>query len=128
MLKYNNKLNDRAKLMRKNMTREEKYLWHEFLKQYPVKFYRQKILGNYIVDFYCYKAEIIVEIDGKHHFEEFNFEYDNIRAQYFKSMEIKTMRFTNEQILNNPQHVFNLIDNEVKSRINQPHIMHSTKT
>ena len=51
------------------MTNEERHLWYEFLRDYPLRFSRQKILGKYIVDFYCAKAKLVIEVDGSQHFE-----------------------------------------------------------
>ena len=67
--KHNPKLVPSAKNLRKNMTNEERHLWYEFLRDYPLRFSRQKILGKYIVDFYCAKAKLVIEVDGSQHFE-----------------------------------------------------------
>ena len=67
--KRNPKLVPSAKNLRKNMTNEERHLWYEFLRDYPLRFSRQKILGKYIVDFYCAKAKLVIEVDGSQHFE-----------------------------------------------------------
>ena len=68
-MKYNhNKDNVHlAKVLRKNMTPEEKHLWYDFLRKYPTRFLRQKVIGNYIVDFYCAKANLVIELDGSQH-------------------------------------------------------------
>ena len=68
--KHNKSLVNNAKSLRKNMTKEERHLWYDFLRNYPVKFLRQKILGQYIVDFYCAEAHLIVELDGSQHYGE----------------------------------------------------------
>lgn len=62
--KHNHRLVQNAKELRRNMTKEERHLWYDFLKSYPVRFTRQKILGNYIVDFYCASARLVIELDG----------------------------------------------------------------
>ena len=62
-------MRQRAQVLRKNMTKEERHLWYDFLKAYPIQFKRQYPIGNYIVDFYCYKARLVVELDGSQHCE-----------------------------------------------------------
>ena len=69
-LETNKELNTAAKELRRNMTKEEKRLWYDFLKSYPIQFNRQKVIGNYIVDFYCKSANIVIEIDGAQHYEK----------------------------------------------------------
>ena len=68
--KHNNKIVPFAKELRKNMTKEERHLWFDFLKEYPLKFTRQKVLGKYIADFYCAKANVVIELDGSQHYED----------------------------------------------------------
>ena len=65
---HNPKLTENAKELRKNMTKEEKHLWYDFLKTYPVRFLRQKVIDDYISDFYCHKARIVIELDGSQHY------------------------------------------------------------
>ena len=62
--KHNKALVQNAKALRKNMTKEEKHLWYDFLRTYPIRFLRQKILGKYIADFYCAEAKLVIELDG----------------------------------------------------------------
>ncbi len=79
--KHNPNLTDNAKKLRKNMTKEERHLWYDFLRQYPVRFLRQKVIDNYIVDFYCAKAKLVIELDGGQHYEESIQRYDKIRTE-----------------------------------------------
>jgi very-short-patch-repair endonuclease len=72
-----------SQTLRCNLTKEERHLWYDFLKDYPVQFNRQKVIGNYIVDFYCFQAKLIVELDGSQHFEEEALIYDEQRTEYF---------------------------------------------
>ena len=67
--RYNEQLIPRAKQLRKDMTKEERRLWYDYLRAYPVKFSRQKVMGNYIVDFYCAEAKLVIELDGSQHYE-----------------------------------------------------------
>ena len=68
--KHNSKLTSNAKVLRKNMTKEERHLWYDFLRSYPVRFLRQKVIDNYVVDFYCHDARLIIELDGSQHYSE----------------------------------------------------------
>ncbi|MBQ2780975.1 MAG: endonuclease domain-containing protein [Clostridia bacterium] len=91
-------LTKRAQELRKNMTPEERKLWHLFLKTLPVTVNRQKICGPYIVDFYCAAAKTVIEIDGSQHFETENQEKDKQRDIYFKENNIRVLRFSNRKI------------------------------
>jgi len=83
MNKTNNpKLTGNAKALRKNMTKEEKHLWYDFLKTLPVTVNRQKVIGNYIVDFYIATSKIVIEIDGSQHYEDSGIENDAKRDTY----------------------------------------------
>ena len=79
-IEKNNKLLDNAKSLRKNMTPHEKHLWYDFLNKYPVKIYRQRIIDDFIVDFYCAKARLVIEIDGSQHFTSDGKHYDKLRT------------------------------------------------
>ncbi|MBP3494945.1 MAG: endonuclease domain-containing protein [Clostridia bacterium] len=106
-----------AKALRKNMTPEEKHLWYDFLRDYPVRFQRQKAIGHYIADFYCAKAHLVVEIDGNGHATQEQKEYDEIRTAYFESIGIKVIRFTNYEIKNKFRGVCIYIDTFVCSSL-----------
>ena len=112
-------LNSAAKELRKNMTPEEKHLWYDFLKNYPVQFNRQKVIGNYITDFYCKKANLVIEIDGAQHFEHDNSEYDKARTDYLNSVGIEVIRFLNKDINYNFNNTCKYIDNIIKKRIGE---------
>ena len=79
--KHNPDLTARAKELRKNMTPEERRLWHCFLKTYPVRILRQKVIDDYIVDFYCHDAHLAIEIDGSQHYTEEGLWRDSIRTE-----------------------------------------------
>jgi very-short-patch-repair endonuclease len=68
MLDYNKKLLPFAKELRKEMTKQERHLWYDFLRYYSVKIYKQKVIDNFIVDFYCHKARLVIELDGSQHY------------------------------------------------------------
>lgn len=80
------------------MTKEEKQLWYQFLKNLPERFYRQKVLGNYIADFYCPSSHLIIELDGSQHYFDENIIKDAERDEYFYNLGITVLRFTNSQI------------------------------
>ena len=89
---------NRAKKLRKNMTKQERHLWYDFLRNRPEKWYKQKIIGSYIVDFYCESFKVVIEIDGSQHYEEKAIEYDKNRSDFLKSMGNKVLRFTNTDV------------------------------
>ena len=83
------------------MTPEEKILWYDLLRNYPVKFYRQKPVGAYILDFYCPTSKTAVEIDGSQHYEDAGRFYDARRTEHLEKMGIKVLRFDNEDVKKN---------------------------
>jgi len=103
MLKYNKNIKQISRALRKNMTKEEVILWSRIKRKQikEVRFYRQKPIGNYISDFYCPKAKLIIELDGSQHYEKEGIEKDEIRDSYFESLGLKVLRFTNLDILKN---------------------------
>ena len=108
---------EKAKTLRKNATPWENKLWYEFFKSYPVKFRRQQPIGQYIVDFYCSKAKIIVEADGGGHFYDDKIEYDKERDLFLQSKGYKVLHFTNLEIDKNFYGVCTVIDRAVKESI-----------
>ena len=97
----NSKLTGNAKVLRKNMTKEEKHLWYDFLKQQSVTFNRQKVIGDYIVDFYCASAKLVVEIDGSQHYEAAGREKDYIRDNYLSGLGLLILRYSNYDVNSN---------------------------
>ena len=83
------------------MTKEERHLWYDFLKNLPVTVNRQKIIGNYIVDFYCAKANIAIELDGSQHYFEKGLQKDATRDEYLNSLGIEVLRYSNLDIKKN---------------------------
>ena len=117
--KHNSKIVPFAKELRKNMTKEERHLWYDFLKEYPMKFTRQKVLGKYIADFYCAKANIVIELDGSGHYEDEGLVNDVKRTAYLEQYGIKVIRISNLDILKNFEGVCMYIDNTVKQSLSQ---------
>ena len=117
--KHNKALVPNAKNLRKNLTKEERRLWYDFLRSYPVKFLRQKILGKYIVDFYCAEAKLIVELDGSQHYEEKGMEYDAERTAFLEQYGIRVLRIPNNEVNKNLSGVCEYIDFAVKQSLSQ---------
>ena len=118
MKEYNKANIPLAKALRKNMTPWERKIWYEFLRNYPVRFQRQKAIGKYIADFYCAKAKLVIEIDGGGHYEEEKLKEDAVRTAEFESMDLKVLRICNLDIDNNFQGVCECIDLTVKQLFN----------
>ncbi len=113
---YDRKLNNRAKELRSRMTMAERKLWFEFLRGYKHRFVRQKIIGNYILDFYCQKLKMGIEIDGDSHVGIRNEEYDKKRTDELKEIGIEIIRFWNTDILKNLNGVVEIIENKIQER------------
>ncbi|MGN1160819.1 MAG: endonuclease domain-containing protein [Candidatus Fimenecus sp.] len=119
MLKYNKDLIAYAKELRKNMTPWEMKLWNWFLRDYPIRFQRQKVIDNYIVDFYCAKARLVIELDGGGHYTEVQMQYDANRTEILEKYGLKVLRICNLEIDNNFYNVCEYIDREVKQSLPQ---------
>ena len=117
--KHNPKLVPLAKELRKNMTKEERHLWYDFLRNYPVKFLRQKVLGQYIVDFYCAEAQIVVELDGSQHYDDTNIQKDAARSAFLESYSLTVLRIPNNAIWENFRGVCEYIDIAVRQSLHR---------
>ena len=118
MIKYDGRLLERAKELRKGMTPQERRLWYTFLRSYPIKFYKQKIIDGFIVDFYCDSAKLVIEIDGSQHYTEQGLAYDLERSAIIEQYGIMVLRFTNTDINVRFRQVCEHIHNTVESRRN----------
>lgn len=98
------------------MTPEEKHLWYVYLKKYPVRFLRQKVIDDYIADFYCHAAKLVIEIDGLQHYTDEGKQYDANRTEVIEERGIKVIRFSNREIEQNFKEVCETIDKETKER------------
>ena len=116
-LPRNKKLKGFSRALRNNATEQENRLWYQMLRTYPVRFNRQRVISDYIVDFYCDKAKLIVELDGSQHFEETGLASDRERDEYLESLGLKILRFSNLDIDKNFYEVCTVIDNSVKERL-----------
>ena len=94
----NPKLTENAKRLRKNMTKEERHLWYDFLKGLPLTVNRQKVIGPYIVDFYCAEARTVIELDGSQHYESAGHFQDTIRDEYLSQLGITVLRYSNAEV------------------------------
>ena len=108
---------DQAKELRKNMTPQEKKLWYQYLKHHPIRFYKQRIILSFIVDFYCSSAKLVIEVDGAQHYTSQGLAYDKERSILFKEFGIKVIRFSNSRIDHDFDEVCKEIDHEIRSRI-----------
>ena len=115
--KHNASLTPKAKELRKNMTPAERKLWYCFLRTYPVRILRQKVIGNYIVDFYCAKVKLAIELDGEHHYCTEFIEADKKRTEEIKSFGVDVIRFQNNEVYNEFEAICNEIDLEIKARL-----------
>ena len=113
----NNDLREKEKSLRRNMTRQEKHLWYDFLRNYPIKIYKQRIIDNYIVDFYCNKARLVIELDGSQHYTEDGVAYDTVRTEIIEKYDLHVVRFSNRDIDYNFDGVCQMIDRIIKSRV-----------
>jgi len=101
MLKYNSQLKTRARALRSNLTDAEQRLWNRLRgKQIlGIQFYRQRPIGNYIVDFYAPTTRLVIEVDGAHHFDTAQASYDRRRSEYLENHGLKVLRFDDRQVL-----------------------------
>ena len=114
---YNGDYKPLSQKLRREMTRQEKHLWYDFLKTYPIPFHRQRQFGHYIVDFYCAKAKLIVELDGSQHYEPGEKERDEDRDRYLADLGLAVLRFGNYDVDRQFEGVCATIDREVRERL-----------
>ena len=115
--KRNSELVSRARELRRDMTKEERRLWFDYLRTYPVRFSRQKVLGRYIADFYCAQAGLVLELDGSQHYEPEEQEKDAQRTAYLEKYSIHVVRIPNNEVTGNFRGVCEYIDSLVKQRM-----------
>ena len=115
--KHNPNLTKNARNLRKNMTKEERHLWYDFLKGYQVRFLRQKVIDNYIVDFYCASAKLVVELDGSQHYEDQGKEHDRKRTEALESRGLLVIRIPNNELMMNFRGTCEYIDMIVQQRL-----------
>ena len=118
-LARNPELRDQARSLRNSMTPQEKHLWYDFLNSCPVRFRRQRAIGNYIVDFYSPKARLVIEVDGYEHFTDAGYHADARRTAYLESLGLKVLRFTDHDIEDHFDRTCRHIDVEVQNRLSK---------
>lgn len=117
--KYNKKLVPFAKNLRKEMTKEERHLWYDYLRTHPIRFVRQKVLGKYIADFYSAQAKLVIELDGSQHYEEQMAKEDAERTAFLEEYGLTVIRIPNNEINRNFRGVCEFIDAAVKQAGNR---------
>ncbi len=117
--KHNKQLVPFAKQLRKEMTKEERHLWYDFLRTYPVRFSRQKVLGKYIADFYSAEAKLVIELDGSQHYEDRGIQKDEERKTFLEGYGLKIIRIPNNEVSRNVRDVCEYTDAAVKQSLSQ---------
>lgn len=115
-LPYDARLNDRAVDLRREMTPQEKKLWYAYLRKYPVKIYKQRVIEHFIVDFYCPLARLVIELDGSQHYTEQGKAYDEERSSIMEGYGVEVLRFTNLEVDREFDAVCERIDARIKQR------------
>ncbi len=111
---------ENARRLRREMTPHERKLWYLFLRRYPVKIYKQRIIGSFIADFYCASAGLVIEIDGSQHYEAVESDYDFRRTKLMKSFGLEVLRFSNREIDREFRSVCEQIDRTIQERLKNP--------
>lgn len=114
---YNSALKGTDRALRKNMTRQEKKLWYDYLRNTPEKWYRQRVIDHYIVDFFCYSARLIIELDGAQHFTAEGEEYDSVRTEILEQYQLAVLRFPNSVIDRNFRGICDLLEEKAAERM-----------
>lgn len=117
--KHNKDLVSNAKELRRNMTKEEKHLWYDFLRGYPIRFSRQKVLGKYIADFYCAEAKLVIELDGREHYTKEAMQYDDERTAFLQQYGLTVIRIPNSKIHSDFHDVCVYIDDVIKQSLSR---------
>ena len=115
--KHNKSIVPLARNLRKNMTKEERHLWYDFLRTYDIKFFRQRVIDGFIVDFYCHKARLVIELDGSQHYSEIGLIKDKIRTEKIEERNLTVIRIPNNYVNTNFRGVCEYIDNIIKQTL-----------
>ena len=117
--KHNHEIVPAAKMLRKNMTKEERHLWYDYLRMHPARFSRQKVLGKYIADFYSAQAKLVIELDGGEHYTENAKQHDEERTAFLESYGLAVIRIPNNEVNGNFQGVCDYIDLKIEQSLSQ---------
>lgn len=112
----NSAMTNRARELRRNMTPQERHLWYDFLKDYPVKIYKQRVIESFVADFYCASALLVIEVDGSQHFTPQGLAYDQERSAIFQTYGIQVLRFTNHELDTQFEAVCSMIHHAISVR------------
>ena len=115
-MQKNRRLLPLARSLRRDMTPQERKLWYLFLRTYPIKIYKQRIIDSYIVDFLCFSAKLVIEIDGSQHYHDIETARDNERSAALERYGLKILRFSNREINREFERVCDVIHQEIQSR------------
>ena len=118
-MEKNKELRTNAQNLRKNMTKEEAHLWYQCLCRAKYRFRRQYVIGNYIADFYCHQAKLVVELDGSQHYTPAEKEYDQRSTNYLQSQGLIVLRFSNLDVMLRFRDICEAIDMTAKERATQ---------
>ena len=108
-----------ARKLRRDMTKEERHLWYDFLRYLRPRFRRQEIIGSYIADFYCHEAKLVIELDGSQHYDEKETEKDALRTEFLEQYGLRVIRISNLDVNKNFEGVCMFIDNEVNQSLHR---------
>ena len=111
---------ENARRLRREMTPYERKLWYLFLRKYPVKIYKQRIIGRFIVDFYCASTKLVIEVDGSQHYEHQGMAYDTERSTFLSALGLEVLRFSNRDIDRDFRGVCEQIDITIQNRLHDP--------
>ena len=118
-IKKSNRLLENARALRRDMTRQEKHLWYDFLKNYLIKIYKQRIIDQFIADFYCHQARLVIELDGSKHYTPEGKSYDDARTEIINRYGVQVLRFSNLEIDDKFDGVCYIIDKTIHERIEE---------
>ena len=111
---------ENARRLRREMTPHERKLWYLFLRKCPVKIYKQRIIGRFIVDFYCASAKLVIELDGSQHYEPQGMAYDTERSAFLNGLGLEVLRFSNRDVDRSFHGVCAQIDLTIRKRLSSP--------
>ena len=111
---------ENARRLRRELTPHERKLWYLFLRKYPAKIYKQRIIGRFIVDFYCASAQLVIEVDGSQHYEPQGLAYDSERSVFLEALDLEVLRFSNREIDRDFRGVCEQIDMAIQNRLQGP--------
>ena len=111
---------ENARRLRREMTPRERKLWYLSLRKYPVKIYKQRIIGRFIVDFYCASAKLVIELDGSQHYEPQGMVYDSERSAFLTALGLEVLRFSNRDVDRDFRGVYEQIDLTMQKRLQVP--------